>query len=335
MIKNYIYLMLLLCSLSAMGQHTFSIVAVDPSTGEIGSAGATCLDSIELNGEEGALVISDIILGKGAIHTQAAWDPVNQNAARDRMLNHNETPQQIINWLIANDPASGSINSRQYNIVAINGTSAGYTGSSASNQKGHRVGTNYAIAGNILISTDVLDDMETAFQNTSGPLCDKLMAAMQAAKRPGADARCGAPENVSSHSAFLRVAKPTDTNSSYGNLWLDLNISFTAYGVDPIDSLQTAFDAFKATLSTEELTTNPVGIYPNPSSGTLNILGTDTNKITRITLTNVLGQEVLSHKVSNLTTTLDLSVFKDGIYIIKCIDSTNVVKQTQKIVLKK
>jgi hypothetical protein len=56
-------------------------VAVDSITGEIGSSGATCLDNIILNGEEGALVISDIILGKGAIHTQAWWYPQNQYAA--------------------------------------------------------------------------------------------------------------------------------------------------------------------------------------------------------------------------------------------------------------
>ncbi len=62
-------------------QHTFSIVAVDSVTGEIGSAGATCIGA-----EDGAQAISDIILGMGAIHTQSYYSIINQNNARTRML---------------------------------------------------------------------------------------------------------------------------------------------------------------------------------------------------------------------------------------------------------
>jgi len=51
-------------------QHTFSIVAVDSLTGEIGSAGATCGDSIVWPGTPGAYLISDVIPGVGAIHNR-------------------------------------------------------------------------------------------------------------------------------------------------------------------------------------------------------------------------------------------------------------------------
>ena len=71
-----IVLLLGLISHKSYAQHTFSIVAVDAITGEIGSAGATCLDIDDLGGEEGALVISDIIRGVGAIHSQAFWHPL-------------------------------------------------------------------------------------------------------------------------------------------------------------------------------------------------------------------------------------------------------------------
>jgi uncharacterized Ntn-hydrolase superfamily protein len=247
---NKLFLMVgLLCLATTLqAQHTFSIVAVDPATGEIGSAGATCLDIDDLGGEEGALVISDIILGIGAINTQAAWNPVNQVAARERM-ELGDSPQEVIDWLVANDPAPGTIASRQYGVVDLIGgagstpRSSGYTGMSNSPVANQITGPNYSIQGNILISQAVLDDMETGFLNTTGTLADKLMAAMQGAKRVGADNRCSSNQ-TSSKSAFLRVAKAEDLYTNYGHLTVDLNVSKTDFAEDPLDVLQTTYDFY-------------------------------------------------------------------------------------------
>lgn len=238
---HIILLLILGINTSLFAQHTFSIVAVDSTTGEIGSAGATCISA-----EDGALIISDIVLGIGAIHTQSYYDSTNQLNARQRML-AGDTPQQIIDWLstpandIGNNPTL-----RQYAVVALttgNSLSAAYTGSNNFTEFIHVTGATYAIAGNILISQDVVTDMETAFNNTNGSLAEKLMAAMQGAKRIGADSRCE-DFNISSASAFLRIANTCDTDSSYGNLSLDLNVWIPTGGtiIEPIDSLQTAFD---------------------------------------------------------------------------------------------
>jgi len=59
-------------------QDTFSIVAVDTVTGEIGSAGASCVGPI---GGVGAFILSDVIEGIGGIHTQASWNATNQQNA--------------------------------------------------------------------------------------------------------------------------------------------------------------------------------------------------------------------------------------------------------------
>ena len=230
----------------AQAQHTFSIVAVDPETGEIGSAGATCIGA-----EDGALVISDIVLGVGAIHTQSFWSPTNQNNARTRMQ-AGDSPQQIIDWLQQNDVNSDA-SQRQYGVVDLNNgspRSAAFTGPNCFREFKHITGPNYAIAGNILISEDVVDDMETGFLNTSGSLSDKLMGALQAAKRPGADERC-LSFDISSASAFIRMATPCDTDSSYGNLSLDLNVWVTGGNIfEPIDALQTAYDNWQLTAPT-------------------------------------------------------------------------------------
>ncbi|MDX1702410.1 MAG: DUF1028 domain-containing protein, partial [Melioribacteraceae bacterium] len=88
-----------LLSLNLFAQDTFSIVAVDTVTGEIGSAGASCVGPF---GGVGAFILSDVIEGIGAIHTQASYNATNQQNARNRML-EGLSPQEIIDWLVAND----------------------------------------------------------------------------------------------------------------------------------------------------------------------------------------------------------------------------------------
>ena len=245
--KTLIFLLCILFSGYSQAQHTFSIVAVDPVTGEIGSAGATCLDIDDLAGEEGALVISDIILGVGAIHTQSFFTFQIQAQARARM-EAGDSPQEILDWLMDNDSQHQT---RQYGIVDLIGgvggepRAAAFTGNNNGSFANHIIGPNYAIQGNILLSQDVLDDMETGFLETSGTLADKLMAAMQGAKRIGAQTTCTSNQ-TSSKSAFLRVAKVEDLYTNYGHLSVDLNVSRTEFAVDPIDVLQTTYDFFLA-----------------------------------------------------------------------------------------
>jgi len=333
---HFIFAAILCCSYSNLfAQHTFSIVAVDPATNEIGSAGATCLSF-----EGGALEISDIVLGVGSINTQAWWDPNNMANATTRM-EAGDSPEEIITWLQNNDVnGAGWVPFRQYGIVDLNGgdpRSAAFTGTSTDDQKGHRIGPNYAIAGNILISQDVLDDMETAFLTTSGPLCDKLMAVMQAAKRPGADSRCLA-DGISSGSAFIRVAKPTDTDSSYGNLWLDINVwldSGTFTG-DPIDELQVQFDDFKTNLSVSDFSYNSINVHPNPSKGNVNISSLQGGKIDQIIVYDILGKTIITQSVdaSKNEVTVNLESLNNGVYLFQFLEGNNKVK-TVKVVLNK
>lgn len=219
-------------------QDTFSIVAVDSVTGEVGSAGATCLDNSNISG--GALIISDVHPGRGAVHTQASWRPGNQSNARNRMA-AGDSPDQIITYVNAND-VDGDSTIRQYGIVDFgpggSPRSAGYTGVNTLDYKNHIVGPNYAIQGNILLGQEILDSMESRFLQTQGTLADKLMAALQGANVPGADTRC-LSEGVSSRSAFLRVAKAHDM---VGHFYLDLLVGETPFGEEPIDSLQTMYD---------------------------------------------------------------------------------------------
>jgi hypothetical protein len=162
---------------------------------------------------------------------------------------------------------------RQYGIVDFDSQghprSAALTGSGCLNWKGHRLGTNYAIQGNILSGPEILDSMEARFLAATGSLSDRLMACLQGANVPGADSRC-LQNGTSSLSAFVRVAKPGDADD---NFWLDLNVPSLPAGMEPIDSLQRLYDQWKTTINIidpTEMSVIPV-ISPNPASGWFNV----------------------------------------------------------------
>ncbi len=223
-------------------QDTFSIVAVDTITGEIGSAGASCVGPI---GGVGAFILSDVIEGIGGIHTQAYYLAGNQINAHNRML-EGLSPQEIIDWLVAND-VQGNPTIRQYGIVDLtrNGESAAYTGVNCDDYKNHVTGPGYAIQGNILLGQVIIDTMQYAFLNTDGPLAEKLMQTLQAAKIIGADTRC-AVRGTSSQSSFIKVVRIGDGNFPY----LEEYVPDSPINVDPIDLLQDKFNEWKVSLFT-------------------------------------------------------------------------------------
>jgi len=208
-----------------ISQDTFSIVAVDTITGQVGSAGASCI--------QGSIIISDIHPGVGAIHTQSYWNAINQDSASS-LMDQGYTPQDIIDWLVAND-SQNDPTIRQYGIVDLidGGRSAGYTGENCYDFKGHKLGENYAIQGNILLGQSILDDMETAFLTQYGTFEEKLMASLMAANVTGADTRC-TPYGTPAISAFIRVS---ESDNSEDSLFMDINVNNAPLTLNPLDSL--------------------------------------------------------------------------------------------------
>ena len=216
----------------SLSQDTFSIVAVNTYTGEVGSAGASCI--------AGSIIISDIHPGHGAIHTQSFWLQGNQSLASNYM-DLGFSPQEILDSIIVND-LQGNPSVRQYGAVDLvnEGRSAAFTGENCYDYKGHITGTTYAIQGNILLGQEILTQMEENFLNTNGTFSEKMMASLQGANIVGADTRC-LQYGTSSLSAFVRVANPNDDDD---NINLDLNINNVSNGEEPIDLLQIEFDTW-------------------------------------------------------------------------------------------
>ncbi len=279
----------------ALSQDTFSIVALDTITGEIGSAGASCLDELQFPGSNGAIIISDLLPGRGAIHTQSYWNATNQANARLRM-EEGLSPQEVLAWLKAND-AQGGIAwvNRQYGVVDfdLQGSprSAALTGSGCLNWKGHKLGANYSIQGNILLGPEILDSMEARFLAATGPLSDRLMACLQGANVPGADSRC-LQNGTSSLSAFLRIAKPGDADDS---LSLDLNVPSLPTGMEPIDSLQRLYNQWKTTIATSEPDFEQPRIFPNPANGWMSVVLKENTGL--LELFDLTGQRMFFQKI--------------------------------------
>lgn len=316
--KTIFCFVFMLLSIGLRSQDTFSIVAIDTITGEIGSAGASCIDESAIAG--GAIIISDIIPGRGAIHTQSYWHPTNQQNAHNRMM-EGMSPQEIIDWLIAND-VQNNPGRRQYGIVDQdeNGAprSAAFTGVLCLDYKNHITGPNYAIQGNILLGQQILDSMEARFLNTDGILAIKLMAALQGANVPGADIRCLA-NGTSSLSAFIRVARPTDT---IGNFYCDLNVPSVPAGMEPIDSLQILFDAWLGTVVGMKEHDNlfNISVYPNPASNVLVVGGQRLTAEGKVAIYNHFGQRLEEFAVPDedpWSCRIEVANYPAGIYLLR------------------
>lgn len=288
-----------LCAVSLLrAQDTFSIVAVDPETGEVGSAGATCVPGIGAYG--GVVLLSGIIPGRGGVNAQA-WICINPHINLDNAIERMDeglSPQEVIGWLLENDECFSQNydpSYRQYGIADFgpdgSPRTAAHTGSNADDWKGHIAGPSYSIQGNILRGPEVLDSMEARFLAAQGPLAFKLMAAMQGANMVGADARCTAA-GTSSTSAFLRVFRPDDEPDAP---YLELNVAEAPAGVEPIDSLQALFDEWVLTGTEQQLRDVHFRLFPNPAVGQASLFayGPERAAGSVVRLFNLQGQLLL------------------------------------------
>ena len=226
---------------------TFSIAAVDTLTGQVGVAGGSCIG--------GSDIIAGLVPGVGSMNSQASVCIPNYNLEEALIdMDAGLSVSEILSNRLSNDACGfGTFLDRQYVVTILTpnedgARSAAFTGNNTLAFSGHRKGLDYALGGNILLDASVIEAMEEAFVNSNGQLSDRLMAAMQAAKIPGADSRC-LDEGVSVLSTFIKVANPNDDPN---DLFLDIVIPSTPYGVEPIDELQSAYDDWYATTFTPD-----------------------------------------------------------------------------------
>lgn len=202
---------------------TFSIVAVDP---EAGSAGAAVASKYPAVGK----VVPYVRAGVGAFCTQHWHHPKWGERALD-LLGAGKLPEDVLGELLRDDKNKDK---RQLLLIDMEGRAlvrnpaqpdlpgGVYWGSMA--------GRNFACAGNTLAGRDVVVAMAKAFEETAGPLADRLMAALVAADRAGGDHR-------GRLAAGIRVAK-----KGVDGLWLDLQVEKSD---DAVEELRKAYEALE------------------------------------------------------------------------------------------
>jgi len=179
--------------------HTYSIVARDPATGELGAAVQSHWFAV------GAVVIH-AEAEVGAVATQAFVDPGYGPLGLDLMRAGHSAPDALAGLLAADDLREV----RQVAMVDAQGKAAAHTGNRTLAEASHIVGTQFTVEANMMLNATVPDAMARAFQATTGDLAQRMLAALDAAEAEGGDVR-------GRQSAALIVVR----GKSSGRPWFD------------------------------------------------------------------------------------------------------------------
>jgi len=185
---------------------TFSIVARDPSTGELGMA----VQSKALATGSRTITIKG---GVAAIAHQSQSNPMYGTLGLE-LLGAGMSPQQALDLMLRGDEGRDT---RQVAIVDAAGRTAVWTGSAALDWKGHRCGGNFCAQGNILTGPEVVQAIASTFEKSTGHLAERMLAALDAGQAAGGDAR-------GTQAAAIVVAKPLAGSAGFGDRVIDLRV---------------------------------------------------------------------------------------------------------------
>lgn len=178
--------------------HTYSIVARDPDTGQLGVAVQSHYFSVFL--------VAWAEAGVGAVASQAAGDPAYGKLGLD-LMRAGKSASDSLAGLLATDQMKER---RQVAMVDANGQVAAHTGSTTIPEAGHLVGDGFSVQANMMLKNSVWPAMAEAYRSAKGELVDRLLAALDAAEAEGGDIR-------GRQSAAILIVEP----KSSGRPWID------------------------------------------------------------------------------------------------------------------
>ncbi len=207
---------LLLCvSLSSIAQemqshsrpvHTYSIVARDTVTGDMGVAVQSHWFSV------GSLV-TWAEAGVGAVATQSFVDPAYGPLGLD-LMRTGKTANQALQSLLASDDGRDV---RQVAMIDGNGNVAAHTGAKCIQGAGHIVGKNYSVQANLMLNDKIWGAMSEAFESAKGDLAERMLDALDAAQEAGGDIR-------GKQSAAILIVKGMSTGRSWADKVMELRV---------------------------------------------------------------------------------------------------------------
>lgn len=186
--------------------HTFSIVARDAETGELGVAVQSHWFSV-------GPIVPWAEAGVGAVATQSFVDPSYGKLGLDLMRMGKSAPDAL-KALLAGDEARDV---RQVAMIDAQGRVEAWTGSKDIQAAGHTVGKNYSVQANLMLNDKVWPAMSRAFETAKGDLAERMLAALDAAQAAGGDIR-------GRQSAALIVVSGKPTGKPWADRVFDLRV---------------------------------------------------------------------------------------------------------------
>ena len=186
--------------------HTYSIVARDPRTGEMGVAVQSHWFSV-------GTVVAWAEAGVGAVATQSFVDPSYGKLGLDLMRAGRSAPDSL-KALVAGDEGRDV---RQVAMIDAAGRVSAHTGAKCIEAAGHAVGKDYSVQANLMLSEKVWPAMAQAFERTEGDLAARMLAALEAAEAAGGDIR-------GKQSAALIVVAGKPTGRAWADRTFDLRV---------------------------------------------------------------------------------------------------------------
>jgi uncharacterized Ntn-hydrolase superfamily protein len=246
---------------------TWSVVAADPVTGDVGVVMASCVANTLAD------ALAALVPGKGAAATQASFDVGNRNKVF-AALKEGLSAEEIIRR-VADSTADTRLGSRQYGIVTIRdgrAQTAGFTGKpmldgAAAPNSARFAGIRgdaaraVSVQGNTLVGPAVVEDALKAFladdPNGFNRLPDRLMRAIEAGSAAGGDVRCNTETNrQTAATAMIVVARGTDAAYATEKIgmsdqgtpnapWLAISVGVARGAENPLLELRRRYDQWR------------------------------------------------------------------------------------------
>lgn len=205
---------------------TFSIVAYDPATGELGIAVQSKFIAV-------GAVVPWARANVGAVATQSFANTTFGPKGLE-LLEKGEKPDEALVKLLESDPRREQ---RQVGLVDAKGQSATFTGKRCLAWAGGMAEENLCVQGNILAGEDVVKNMAKAYKEAAGDLGDRLIAALQAGQDAGGDVR-------GMQSAALLVVREGWGYGGMNDRYRDLRVDDHA---EPIKELKRVYELHRRT----------------------------------------------------------------------------------------
>jgi len=157
---------------------TFSIVAFDPASEELGVAVQSKFLAV-------GAVVPWARAGVGAVATQAMAN-VSYGPCGLGLMAEGRTAEETVQELVSSDEGRED---RQVGVVDVRGRAATFTGDDCFDWAGGVTGEHYAAQGNILVGEETVEEMARAYEETAGDLAGRLLAALDAGQEAGGDSR--------------------------------------------------------------------------------------------------------------------------------------------------